>query len=126
MANAKQEKAGGNKESTPEPVRIETRGRDAIWSERMQSKQTQEVGLMNGEQILWVNPLDWDCTLVFDRDGCPFDHHHRRCELVVPARGEALSDVVCGKVKKSYGFTVHFPKKTAKDGRGTPKIIIQG
>jgi hypothetical protein len=126
MPKGKQEKAGENAVSPPNPVRIDTLGRDAIWSERLQSKQTQDVIVMNGEQILWANPLHQDCIVVFERDGCPFGHDHPRCELVVPAKTEKLSDPVRGKVEKSYRFSAGFAKPTSKDGRGTPKIRVQG
>lgn len=127
MPNAKQRKAAEDAVSPATPVRIETRGRDTIWSERLQSsKQTPTVPMTNGEQILWANPLTQDCTLVFELDGCPYGHHHRRCELVIPAKMEKLSDPVRGKVKKSYRFSAGFDRPTSNDGRGTPKIIVQG
>ena len=96
-------------------------------------KPEREAAVLNGERVEWINPLTTKqpCTIEFDEDVCPvlpFVGGNRQF-TIAPGRS-VFSDVIAGKIGRSYGYLVNFAAPPDDDDGGSkmgnPEIIIRG
>ncbi len=99
-------------------IRVEILGREHVAEERTEVKR--------GDVLEWFNTVKQECKVIFKDDGCPFGHHHKECEFVVPPEQQKTTDPIQGAFKKEYRFRVTFAEPTGNDVRGTPRIIVTG